>query len=166
MATKADFTPEEWGQVLASVMMAGMAVTLADPSGFIGLTKEGLASGSALISAKNDPKANALIKAVVSDFETSEGRAAARATIQNTFVGKQTPELKGVVLAALGQAAALVDAKAPDDAGAFKAWLGQISERVAQAASEGGFMGFGGVKVSDAEKATLEEISRALQLSA
>jgi hypothetical protein len=33
---------------------------------------------------------------------------------------------------------------------------------VAEAASEGGFLGFGGVKVSDTEKATLAEISKAL----
>ena len=57
---------------------------------------------------------------------------------------------------------ALVDAKAPADAVAFKGWLRQISENVADAANEGGFMGFGGVKVSDAEKATLSDISRAL----
>ena len=79
MAAKTDFTPEEWNEVLGSVMMAGMAVTLADPSGLIGMTKEGLASGSALVAAKTDPQANALIKSIVSDFETSEGRAAARA---------------------------------------------------------------------------------------
>jgi hypothetical protein len=75
--------------------------------------------------------------------------------------------MKGTILAALGQGAALVDAKAPPDAAAgFKVWLGQISERVANAASEGGFMGFGGVQVSDAEKATLEELSQALKLTA
>ena len=66
----------------------------------------------------------------------------------------------------LGQSAALVDAKAPDDAAGFKAWLAGISEQVANASSEGGFMGFGGVKVSDAEKATLDEISKALKLTA
>ena len=38
MTTKADFTPEDWKQVLGSVMMTGMAVTLADPSGLIGLS--------------------------------------------------------------------------------------------------------------------------------
>ena len=74
MATKADFTTEEWTEVLGSVMLAGMAVTLADPSGLIGMAKEGFASGSALLEAKNDPNANELIKAVVSDFGTSEGR--------------------------------------------------------------------------------------------
>jgi hypothetical protein len=166
MASKTDFTTEEWSQVLGSVMLAGAAITLADPSGLIGLTKEGFASGSALVAAKTDPKANALIKSVVSDFETSEGRAAARGMLQSNLAGKQASEMKGIVLQALGQSAALVDAKAPEDAAAFKAWLGQISERVANAASEGGFMGFGGVQVSDAEKATLDEVSKALRLTA
>ena len=166
MAAKTDFSAEEWSQVLASVMMAGMAVTLADPSGPIGLTKEGLASGGALVAAKADPNANALIKSVVSDFETSEGRAAARGVIKSKLAGKQAAEMKGIVLAALGQAAALLDAKAPDDAAGFKAWLRDISERVANAAGEGGFLGFGGVQVSDAEKATLGEIANALKLTA
>lgn len=166
MATKTDFTTEEWSEVLGSVMMAGMAITLADPSGLIGMTKEGLASGSALVGAKTDPNSNALIKAVVSDFETSEGRTAARELIKGKLAGKQAAEMKGAILETLSQTVALVDAKAPDDAAAFKTWLYSISERVANAASEGGFMGFGGVRVSDAERATLDDISRALKLTA
>jgi hypothetical protein len=42
----------------------------------------------------------------------------------------------------------LVDAKAPDDAGAFKGWLRQISEQVAEASKEGGFFGGGGGPVT------------------
>ena len=165
MTAKSDFTPEEWKQVLGSVMMAAMAVTLADPSGLIGLTKEGIASGSALVAAKSDPNANALVKAVVADFETSEGRSAARDFIKTTVADKQPAEMKVALLAALGRAGGILDAKALTDAPAFKAWLAQISHRVAEAASEGGFLGFGGVRVSDAEKATLDEISKALKLS-
>ena len=41
-----------------------------------------------------------------------------------------------------------------------------IAQRVAEAAKEGSFLGFGGVQVSDAEKATLAEISGALKLTA
>jgi hypothetical protein len=37
---------------------------------------------------------------------------------------------------------------------------------VAEAASEGGVLGFGGQRVSDAEKATLREIDRALGVAA
>jgi hypothetical protein len=58
--------------------------------------------------------------------------------------------------------AALLDAKAPQDAAAFKTWLRDIAQRAAEAANESGFLGFGGVAVSDAEKATLAEISTAL----
>ena len=64
---------------------------------------------------------------------------------------------------ALRQVSALLDAKAPDDAAAFKAWLRQISQSTAGAANEGGgLFGIGGVQVSDAEKATLAEISTVL----
>ena len=57
-------------------------------------------------------------------------------------------------LASLREVSAIVDAKAPDEAAAFKTWLREISQKVAEAAVEGLF-GFGGVRVSDAETATL-----------
>jgi len=63
----------------------------------------------------------------------------------------------------LGQAATIVDAKAPGDAAAYKSWLQQISQQVAQAANEGGGLFGGGVPVSEGEKAALTEISRALK---
>jgi hypothetical protein len=56
--------------------------------------------------------------------------------------------------------------KAPGDAAALKGWLQQISQHVAEAAKESGFIGIGGVPVSDAEKATLTEISSALKIAA
>ena len=60
----------------------------------------------------------------------------------------------------------MVDAKAPDDAAAFKSWLRQISQHVAEAAKEGGFFGTASGPVSDKEKATLQQISSALKLAA
>ena len=69
-------------------------------------------------------------------------------------------------LEVLKQAAAIVSAKSPADAPAFKGWLQHISQAVADASGEGGFLGFGGVKISDAEKATLAHISEALGLAA
>jgi hypothetical protein len=55
-----------------------------------------------------------------------------------------------------------VDLKAPSDAAAYKSWLVEIASDVAEASKEGGFLGFGGVAVSDAEKATLSEIANVL----
>jgi hypothetical protein len=59
-----------------------------------------------------------------------------------------------------------LDAKAPGDAPAFKTWLRAISQKVAEASAEGGFLGIGGVQISDAEKATLADISHALGTTA
>lgn len=52
------------------------------------------------------------------------------------------------------------------EAAAFKTWLRTISSKVADAATEGGTLGFGGVKVSDKEKATLNDLAKALGVAA
>ena len=51
MTDKSNFTPDEWKVLLESVMMAGIAVTAADPSGLWGLLKESFASSSELVKA-------------------------------------------------------------------------------------------------------------------
>lgn len=48
MANKQNFTPEEWTKVLESTMLAGIAVSQADPSGLWGTLKEYFANKSAL----------------------------------------------------------------------------------------------------------------------
>jgi len=146
--------------------MAGIAVSAADPSGLWGLLKESFAESKALAAAKTDPTTKPLIKGVVADFETSQGRTIARDGMKAKLSGLKPADIKARCIETLGQAGALVDANAPDDAADFKAWLRQISQHVAEAASEGGFFGIGGTQVSDAEKATLAEISSALRLAA
>ena len=165
MASKANFTPEEWAKVLSSPMVAGMAITAADPSGVWGLLKEGMASSWSLLEARQSAQANSLVKAVAEDFTTAEGRTAARTAMQARFKGAQLSGLKDIAIAELRNVSAILDAKAPADAPAFKAWLKEIAQKAAEAGTEGGFLGFGGVAVSDAEKATLAEISTALDTS-
>jgi hypothetical protein len=164
MANKTTFTPEEWKQVLESVMLSGLAVTAADPSGLIGVLKESMATGRSLLAAKSDPQSNELVRAVAADFETSEGRQAAREQLKSTLQGSSAGDVKARSIAALHGIATLIEAKAPDDAAGFKTWLQHIAAGAAEAANEGGFIGFGGVKVSDKERATLAELSGALGL--
>jgi hypothetical protein len=166
MANKTSFTPDEWKQILESVMLSGMAVTAADPSGLLGVLKESMATGRSLIAAKSDPQSNDLVRAVASEFETSEGRQAARERLQATLRGAKAADVKAKSIAALHDVSALIDTKAPGDARGFKTWLQHIAEGAAEAANEGGFMGFGGAQVSDAEKATLGELSSALGIKA
>ena len=164
MADKSSFTPDEWTLLLRSVMTAGIAVSMAEPSGLWGLLKEGVAGAKALAEAKIDPGADALVKAIVGDFDTATGRSAARDDLKAQFITSKPAEIKQKCIETLRQTSALLDAKAPNDAVAFKGWLRHVSQRVAEAANEGGFLGIGGVQVSEAERATLAEISGALGL--
>jgi hypothetical protein len=166
MAGKADFTPEEWKTILESTMMAGIAVTAADPSGLWGLLQESMASARAVLGAGRSENSSDLIKAISADLESSEGRSAAREKLSEKLWGSKPSEITAKALDALHEAVAIVDAKAPGEAEQFKTWLHTISQKVAEAAKEGGFLGFGGVRVSDEEKATLAQISASLGLPA
>jgi hypothetical protein len=165
MANEQSFTPEEWTKILESVMLAGMAVSAAEPSGLWGLLKEGVASSSALAAAKSDSGSSELIKAVVAEYETSEGRSSVQEALRKRFSGAKPADVVQRSLENLREVSAILAAKAPGDAPAFKAWLKSISQKVAEASSEGGFLGIGGVQVSDKEKATLADISTALGTS-
>jgi hypothetical protein len=162
MADKTSFTKDEWSLLLRSPMNAGMAITAAEPSGLWGLLKESFAGSAELTHAAADPNANPLVKAVVADFTTSEGRTVARDGLKAEFANSKPAEIKTKAIDSLHQVAVILDGKAPNDAAAFKQWLREIGQKTAEAASEGGGLFGGGAQVSEAEKATLDEISSAL----
>jgi hypothetical protein len=166
MAGKSDFTPDEWKTILESTMMAGIAVTAADPSGLWGTLQESMASAKAVLGVGGGLPDNDLVKAISADLETSEGRSIAREGLRDQLGSSKPSEITAKALEVLRQAAAIVEAKAPAEAAGFKSWLGTISQKVAEASTEGGFLGFGGVRVSDVEKATLAQISTTLGLPA
>jgi hypothetical protein len=165
MADKTTFTPEEWKVVLSSPMLAGLAVTLAEPSGIWGMLKESMASASAVMTAGRDAKASPLMKAILADMETSQGRSIARDEIKIDINGGSPAEIKQKVISKLTEAGHIIDAKAPGESAAFKSWLKDVADQVAESASEGGVLGFGGTKVTDAERATIAEVGRALNVS-
>jgi hypothetical protein len=162
MATKTNFTAEEWGRLLSSPMVVGIAITAADPSGVWGLLKESMSGGWAILEARQDGQANALVKDVAQEFTTPEGRTAARAALQARFTDVKMGALKDTAITELRAISGILDLKSPKDAATFKTWLQQVAQKAAEAGTEGGFLGFGGVAVSQAEKATLSEISAAL----
>jgi hypothetical protein len=162
MSLRDSFTPEEWARVLGAPMIAGIAVTAAEPGGLWGAVKESVAVASAIGKAKSTGGQNALIDEVVASYGTSEGRDQARGVLKAEAAGKTPPEIATAAIDELSEVSALVAAKAPAEAAGFKAWLGEIANKVAEAGTEGGFLGFGGEKVSVAEKATLDKIATVL----
>ena len=162
MSLKDSFTPEEWSRVLGAPMIAGIAVTAAEPGGLWGAVKESIAVAGAIGQAKSEGGRNALIDEIVAAYGTSEGRDQARGVLKAEAAGKKPPEIVEAAIAELSKVSALVTAKTPAEAAGFKAWLGEIATKVAEAGTEGGFLGFGGEKVSVAEKATLDKIATVL----
>jgi hypothetical protein len=165
MADKSSFTPDEWKVILSSPMLAGMAVSLAEPSGLWATLKEGMTGARAVLTAKDAPGAGDLLKALSAAMETSEGRGASQEELKADLAAKTPAELKQQALAKLAQASQILDAKAPAEAAAFKAWLKGVAQQVAEASTTGGFLGYGGIQVTDAEKATIGEVAKALNIA-
>ena len=160
MGLREGFAPEEWARVVGAPMLAGIAVTAAEPGGLWGAVKESVAVAGAVREGKGG--ANPLIAEIAAAYESAEGRDLARGVLKEQARGKAPAAVVDAAVAELAAVTALVAAKAPEAAPGFRDWLKAIAARVAEAGSEGGFLGFGGEKVSAAEKATLERIDTAL----
>ncbi len=162
MATRNDFTAEEWAKLMESVMLASIAITAAEPSGIWGTVKEGFATAKSMAAAK--AAGGGLTAEVVDALQTSEGRTIAQDQVKQRLAGARAAIVVERAIAELGEVAALLEARAGADAPVFKQWLYDTALRVADASKEGGFLGFGGVKISENEKATLNQIADALRL--
>ena len=158
------FTTEEWTDVTLAPMLAGFAVTAADPSGLVGLFRESSATAWSM-KAMTEP-AGTLAAEVVAAYEDAGTRDAIRGIIRDLARSKPPAEASAAAIARLAEAARIVGANAPSEADAYRIWISETAASVAEAAAEGGFLGFGGEKVSEAERRTLTEIDKALGLPA
>jgi hypothetical protein len=115
--------------------------------------------GKMLAEVKTQGSANDLVKALVADLEAGAKDQSAPAELK----GKTPDQVKSYSIDSCRQLAALIQKKAkPDEAQGFNQWLVSVSQKVAEAAKEGGFLGFGGTQVSEQEAATIKELSTAL----
>ena len=55
------------------------------------MMRESMASARALLQAKADPNTDALVKAVASDYETSDGRGSAQEGVKAAIAGVTNP---------------------------------------------------------------------------
>jgi hypothetical protein len=158
VTTKSDFTENEWSRIVRAPFVAGMAISLADPGGPVEATKETLAT---LESATNPPSREQLLAEVALDIQAMTQRrrsplAGYRPNADGAHWGEQ-------VLEELRAVRALVAAKAePDEAAAFGRWLVTAAQAAADAAEEGGFLGFGAKQVSEREATMLDQVREAV----
>jgi hypothetical protein len=160
MATREDFSADEWETIFQSPTMAGMVVITAGKSGPIQAVKEMFAVSKALLDADQQGAGGSLVHAIVAAAKAGERP---EAPAQQP---KSIEEARTMALDHVRRTAALVDAKGPpEDAQAFKRWLVDVGQKVAEASKEGGFLGFGGTQVTDEERAAVGELSAALGIA-
>ncbi len=160
MVTKADFTEQDWPAVTDAPQLAGIAVMVAGASGVIGSIKEAAAAAQAVFGGTTHT--DELIRLISSKEEMQASQARIRAAMGNfgdkdpsTWIHEQT-------VMTLQRANAIVRAKAPAELATYHGWILSIAGKVANAAKEGGFLGFGGVRVSEGEEKMIAAIKAAL----
>jgi hypothetical protein len=157
MTTKSDFSEDEWARVVRAPFVAGMAITLADPGGPIEAAKESMAS---IRSATNPPSREQLLSEVALDIQAQvqqhHNPVKGYRPTGSTPPGEQ-------VLQELREIQALVNERAtPEEAAAFGTWLVDTAQAAADAAKEGGFMGFHAEQVSQREKDMIDQVRAAV----
>lgn len=159
MTGKADFSEQEWTRLKRAPFVAGMAISLADPGGPIELVKETAATLGTVRDAAESGGRGELIDAVAQEV-VAEARQ--RKNPLQDFRAKGA--LAGQeILEELAEANRVVSAKAtPEEAGAFRDWLQTAAQEAANAAKEGGFLGFHAERVSEGEQRMLDKLAEAL----
>jgi hypothetical protein len=157
MTTKADYTDEEWVRLRRAPFVAGMAISIADPGGPIELTRETLAT---LKATSSPPSQDELLVSVSQEIHSmvkqKQNPLADFKPDSSALAGK-------MILDELGAVNSILGAKATsEEADAFRRWLLEVATAAAEAAKEGGFMGFGAVRVSEGEQRMVDQLRAAL----
>ncbi|MBE2236213.1 MAG: hypothetical protein IAE81_00380 [Caldilineaceae bacterium] len=159
--TKNDFTPEEWRTVVGLPVSVSMVISLASPA-MGDMLKESLALAKQVAEVANDPNATGLLAELAVEYKDSATLKQAQPELEKSGVDAARVKLLEEVRASV----AMLDEKAGDEAAPVKRWLYGVAVATAEAAKEGDFLGFGGVKVNEAETAALAELAAILQVAA
>jgi hypothetical protein len=165
------YTDDELALLATTPQLIGSTVATAGSSGLFGTGKELFASARSMMEGVKSFPDNALIRQLMPDPQANPQQAMERMKKFRDW-GMARIKQKGIDSAEKVQALTLEDCKAvtsllaakatPQEAKEYRQWALSVAENVAQAASEGGFLGFGGQQVSEPEKQLISKIRVAL----
>jgi hypothetical protein len=162
------FTEDEWFLLISTPSMIGASVAAAGQSG-LGTMSEMAASLQTIAAAgkvfPNNPLIAEITKRAENRDEAKNEAMKYRDKALAKLQGKKPNQLTQEMLEDTRKVVALLQQKAPDALDDYKKWSLDIAEKVANSAKEGAFLGFGGERVSANEKALIDNIKSALQIS-
>jgi hypothetical protein len=155
MTTRNDFSEEEWERLGRAPLVAGMAISLADPGGPIEALKETGAALKTVLETAQGGGHGEFVQVVARDVaEKARHRENPMAGFRPT--GAQAREQ---ILSELRDVNALLVAKTTsEESDQFREWLKAAAQGAALAAKEGGFLGFNAQRVSENEQQMLEQL--------
>ncbi len=165
MARQDAFTAEEWTllRLAPSLVSGGMAA--ADPSGIFASIKEATAGARGMAEAFKSNAALELFSALGAD-RSIPGMPDPKSMLGEGSREQQMQNFKTAVLDRVKSAVDLVTRKgSAEEAAAYRKMLADVAERAASASKEGGFLGFGGVRVSEKEQAFISEVKRVVGIA-
>lgn len=149
MTAKADFNADEWSTVVEAPVLAGMRVVSAGRGGTI---RESLAIGKVYAAARQAQGHSELLDSIVSSPPAVDRQGLQGA---GNIAGASSDRLR--------EALRLLNEKGTvDEASAYKRFVLGVAQAAAEAHKEGGFIGIGGKRISDEERAALDEIEAIL----
>jgi len=155
MTTRADFTDEEWERLARAPLVAGIAISLADPGGPVEVVKESSASLRTVAEAASGGEFGPFVQELARDV-------AARAQRRENPLGGFKPDRSRGAEAILDELRAvntvLEEKATPEEVVRYRDWIKAAAQRAAMAAKEGGFLGIGGEQVSEREQQMLERL--------
>lgn len=160
MINKTDFTETEWSAIVDAPQMAGIAVMVAGASGVIGSLKEAAAAAGTVFEGTSHT--NELIRLISGKEEMKAAQERIRAAMGD--FGDQDPAywVRQQSISTVQRAMTILRGKSPETAPVYKEWIMTIADKVANAAKEGGFLGFGGERVSEKEREAIEQLRMAI----
>jgi hypothetical protein len=156
MTSKTDFTEAEWTRLARAPLVAGMAISLADPGGPIESIKESSAAIRTVLAAAQSGEHGDLVQALASDVAEKARRR------ENPMAGfrPKGADARDEVLDELRAVSALLGEKTtPQERAQFVGWLRTAAQNTATAAKEGGFLGFNAELVSEREQQMLDTLA-------
>lgn len=160
MINKTDFTETEWSAIVDAPQMAGIAVMVAGASGIIGSLKEAAVAAGAVFEGTTH--ANELIRLISSKDEMKASQERVRAAMGDFGNQDPTDWVRQQTISTVQRAMTILRGKSPETVGVYKDWIMTIADKVANAAKEGGFLGFGGERVSEKEREAIEQLRMAI----
>jgi hypothetical protein len=164
LSLKETFTPEEWSTITSAPQTVATAVMMAGFSGLGGTAKEAFSLASSL--TQGTQSSSELIREISARDEIMAAQSALRTKTSSLDHQNFKQQLNTMAVDEAKKAVALIEQKSQADAAPYKQWLMDIAQKVANSAKEGGFLGFGGERVSEGERQTLSLLSEALGVQA